>query len=192
MEGFRGGGGERRRHHHYQHEPSVLESEWRKAIQPVEPVVELISREIRPRRVAVDFGAGTGYYTIPLSRLFDTVYAVDSDPRLIKILGEKLRAEKVDNVVLVEGDRLPEVDADLIFLANVLHELPDPEAFLRDAADRARFIIVIDWKKEETPRGPPLWERIPEDEAVKMLSRFYRVRKVDIYRYHYVLIGARG
>ncbi len=183
--------GRHRRRHYFHHDPSILDSEWRRSIQPVEPVIDLITREIPVRRVAIDFGAGTGYYTIPLSRLFERVYAVDVNPRMLELLGEKLRAAGISNVELIGGDRIPDIEADLLLLANVLHELPDPDPFIGEAAGRARNILVIDWRRIETPWGPPLHERIPEEEAVKMLSRHYRVRVYDIYKYHYVLLGSR-
>ncbi|MCO6040699.1 class I SAM-dependent methyltransferase [Thermococcus alcaliphilus] len=166
-----------------------LHDEFRKRIQPVEPLVELIRERIPKKGILVDFGAGTGYFTLPLAKLFREVYAVDINAERLEYLKERLEEEEITNVKLILGDRLPEVRADLILLSNVLHELPEPERFLREAAKRSDYVLLLDWKKIPTPRGPPLYERISEEEARKMMEEHFSVEAFSLYPYHYCLLG---
>ena len=48
---------------------SVLESEGRKKILPVEPLLKKV-KTLEKRDIAFDIGAGTGYFTVPLANLF--------------------------------------------------------------------------------------------------------------------------
>jgi 2-polyprenyl-3-methyl-5-hydroxy-6-metoxy-1,4-benzoquinol methylase len=180
-------------HRHHRRGPPLhaLESGWRRVIQPVEPIIEILSKEVPERRAAVDFGAGTGYFTLPLAEVFEKVYAVDADPEALGVLRGKLESRGVTNVDVIQSDRLPDVEVDLIFLSNVLHELQDREAFVEDAARRTRYIMVVDWRREEAPYGPPLWERLSEEDAIRLLEGFFKVKRFNVYPYHYVLLGVR-
>ncbi|MDI3474812.1 MAG: hypothetical protein PWQ79_1264 [Thermococcaceae archaeon] len=166
-----------------------LHDEFRKRIQPVEPLVELIRERIPKKGILVDFGAGTGYFTLPLAKLFRGVYAVDINAERLEYLRERLKEEGITNVTLIIGDELPDVKAHLILLSNVLHELREPETFLREAAERADYVLVLDWRKIPTPRGPPLEERISEEEARKMMEKHFSVEAFSLYPYHYCLLG---
>jgi len=166
-----------------------LHDEFRRKTQPVEPLIELIRERIPKKGILVDFGAGTGYFTLSLAKLFREVYAVDINAERLEYLRERLEEEGITNVKLVLGDRLPEVRADLILLSNVLHELPEPEKFLREAAKGTEYLLVLDWKKAPTPRGPPLYERISKEETIRMMEKHFSVEAFSLYPYHYCLLG---
>ncbi|AAL80841.1 class I SAM-dependent methyltransferase [Pyrococcus furiosus DSM 3638] len=168
-----------------------LHNEFRKKIQPIEPLVELIRERIPKRDILVDFGAGTGYFTLPLAKLFREVYAIDINAERLEYLRKRLKEEGITNVKLILGDKLPDVKADLILLSNVIHELPEPEKFLREVAERADYVLVLDWRKTSTPWGPPLEERISEEEARKMMEEYFIVEVFNLYPYHYCLLGTR-
>lgn len=167
----------------------VLESSERKAIQPQEPLIEIIMKEIGNRSSVIDFGAGTGYYTLHLAKIFEKVYAVDLSWEMLEILKEKLEKEGITNVELIQSSSLPNIKSDLIFLSNVLHELSNPMKFLKKASKFGKYILIVDWKKEKTPFGPLYEHRISKKEAAKMMSEFFRVESFEIYNHHYVLLG---
>jgi len=54
----------------------ILESEWRRRILPVEPLLKKVSK-LNKKDIAFDIGAGTGYFTVPLAKVFKKVYAVE-------------------------------------------------------------------------------------------------------------------
>lgn len=89
-----------------------------------------------------DIGAGTGYFAIPFARAVapcGQVFAVDPQPEMLAILRDKLREpDKPSNILVIQGTatatQLPSVCCEVVFLANVWHELDDHRAALREAA----------------------------------------------------------
>ncbi len=64
---------------------------------------------------------------------------------------------------------VPPSSLDGIFFAFALHEVEGPlpgfVAMLRDRLRPGGWLAVLDWKKEEMEEGPPLHERLTEDEV---------------------------
>ncbi|MEM2926916.1 MAG: 16S rRNA (adenine(1518)-N(6)/adenine(1519)-N(6))-dimethyltransferase RsmA [Candidatus Bathyarchaeia archaeon] len=78
---------------------------------------ELIERMMNYAKVCdkdkvLDIGAGLGFLTEALAKKAERVFAIEIDPRLLKILRERLASYK--NVSIIEGDlrkvRLPPID----------------------------------------------------------------------------------
>lgn len=168
----------------------VLENSERRAMQPQEPLIEIIMSEIDSRGSVIDFGAGTGYYTLHLAKIFEKVYAVDLSREMLEILKERLEEKGITNVEIIQSSSLPAIKSDLIFLSNVFHELSNPVKFLKKASKLGNYILIVDWKKEKTPFGPPYEHRIGKKEVAKMMGEFFRVKSFGIYNHHYVLLGA--
>lgn len=93
--------------------------------------------DIQPGMTICDLGCGNGFYTIPLARLTGSegrVYAVDIQPEMLDLLGDRAREAHVDNIEPVLGTaidpRLPDGKIDLILLVDVYHEISHPEQML--------------------------------------------------------------
>jgi precorrin-6B methylase 2 len=91
------------------------------------------SLDIKPEQVVADFGAGSGFHTMKLSKLVGPkgkVYAVDIQPEMLDLIGKRAKKENVENVVLVQGTekdpKLPAEKLDLILMVDVYHELSYP------------------------------------------------------------------
>ncbi|AEA46302.1 class I SAM-dependent methyltransferase [Archaeoglobus veneficus] len=169
----------------------LLESEEYRKILPVEPFIEVISGiEIR-RDVAVDVGAGTGHFTIPLAGIFRKVYAIEISMEMAEYLHKKAHDMGVTNIGVIVTERPPELKADFVLFANVLHEMEKIEEYLEWASKISSVVAVIDWK-EDAPFGPPVSERINEEKMVEMLGKWFDVERKDVYRYHYFLLGRRA
>jgi protein-L-isoaspartate(D-aspartate) O-methyltransferase len=72
----------------------------------MEPMVTarlIQAAEARPEDVALVVGAGTGYAAALLSRLANTVVALESEPRLAQRAGAVLSELSIDNAVVFEG-----------------------------------------------------------------------------------------
>ncbi len=143
------------------------------------PAQVMASLGLRPGMVVADVGAGTGYFAIPFAREVDRVFAVDFQPEMLDLLRQKLDVTGAPgNVELVAGSAvetgLKDGSCDLVFLANIWHELDDHAAVLREARRVLRGtgrVAVLDWRADvERPPGPPLDHRITMEAAASTLK----------------------
>ncbi len=156
-----------------------LDSAERRAEMP--PDETLVKAGIKPGDIVLDVGCGTGYFTLPAARMVGhkgMVYAVDASGVMLAELRSRTSREGIFNVQTFQTRQssleLPEASYTLALLSNVLHEVDDKKAFLGKlgtALKPGARLAVIEWKKAETPAGPPLAERISEDEMQVMLKK---------------------
>ncbi len=168
----------------------ILDSEGRAKIEPVDPITDKVAK-LGKGEIAAEVGSGTGYYTIPLSKIFKRIYAIDVSFKMAQILKKKLESQGVTNVGIIVTDEPPTLDfpIDLVLFANVLHEMERPEIYLRWAA-KADYVLIVEWKKEAMGFGPPVEERISEDEMLEMLDGF-EIEEVDTETlpFHYLILA---
>ncbi len=187
-------------HHGQAHK---LEDPERRAWLPPDEVVAAL--ELSPGHRVADVGAGTGYFAIPIAEEVGAagkVLAVDVQPEMLEHLRGKLALlEATSHVELVHGDAastsLPDASTDLVFLANVWHEVDDPEAVQHEAkrllAPGGR-IAILDWRPDvERPPGPPLEHRIAAEAVQALLAdNGWHVRvSREIGRYSYLVVAQR-
>jgi ubiquinone/menaquinone biosynthesis C-methylase UbiE len=167
--------------HPFHGDPSRLDSPERQETLPALPL--LTQMGIRKGDVIIDFGAGIGYFAIPALDLVGshgTVIAIDNSPQMLDILQK--RAGNRPNLTLIQGNSLDNWTADKILLIAVLHELPEPAAFLQTCFDHLKpegHVIVIDWQKIETDHGPPVEDRISKKELLAMTTRPSREHSIN-------------
>lgn len=129
----------------------------------------------------IDFGAGTGMYTLPMAEAFPhgTVIAVDEQDALLERLRAKLAAHppagRVE-VVLSEGGRvpLPDAVADRVLMLNVLHHIDDEPGVLDDVVRLLRpggLLLSVEFARMERPVGPPNDHVLPFAEVRGLLER---------------------
>jgi ubiquinone/menaquinone biosynthesis C-methylase UbiE len=97
-----------------------------------------------PGMYALEVGPGPGMYTVPLAKRVASsgedgrVTSLEIQPQMIEMLRERLRAARVRNVEVVQGDGrqmpLPDDSFDLVFLVDVVGEIPDKPAFFGECA----------------------------------------------------------
>jgi ubiquinone/menaquinone biosynthesis C-methylase UbiE len=133
--------------------------------------------------VVADIGAGTGYFALPIAGAVGTggkVFAVDFQQGMLDHLRQKLdRPDSPKNINLVSGDALkttlPAQSVDLVFIANVWHELDDCPGVLAEAKRilcRSGGIAILDWRTDvPQPPGPPLAHRISAEVVRETLQR---------------------
>ena len=108
-----------------------IEDPERQVWLPVADVIQALA--IRPGMHIADVGAGTGYFAIPIAHAVGPdgiVYAVDLQREMLDLLRQKFgRRAAPRNIDLVEGaaskTTLASKRADMVFIANVWHELDD-------------------------------------------------------------------
>jgi ubiquinone/menaquinone biosynthesis C-methylase UbiE len=157
---------------------------------------------LREPRVLVDIGAGTGFFAIPFARKLTDgmVYACDLQDEMLAWLREHVPAEVRPAIELVrmEETRVPLGGgiADLVYMINLHHELEDRDAIMKEAHRLLKpggMVMVIDWKKGETPSGPPQEIRVDEEEIARDIGRagFRDVQRHPVLPYHNFVTGRR-
>lgn len=124
-----------------------------------------------------DVGAGSGYFTFRLARALPRgkVVATDIDPEMVRHIHHKVMTEKIPNVrvVLAEpSDPTVPGDADLVFIADVLHHVANREAWLATLARETRpgaRLALIEFREGPLPQGPPEAVKIPRAELIRMV-----------------------
>ncbi|HWR72582.1 MAG TPA: methyltransferase domain-containing protein [Nitrospirota bacterium] len=84
---------------------------------------------------------------------------------------------------------LPDGIADLVYMINLHHELERPREIVREAhrlLKKGGKLMIIDWKKEETPEGPPVSIRVAEEDIVLDMKEggFIEVTTQPMLAYH--------
>jgi ubiquinone/menaquinone biosynthesis C-methylase UbiE len=99
---------------------------------------QLVNAGLNRGQVVLDYGCGIGSYTIPAAQIVGsdgTVYALDIHPLAIEAVQRRIRKENLTNVRTIHSDRetgLPDESVDAVLLYDVLHNVPDKGALLRE------------------------------------------------------------
>jgi SAM-dependent methyltransferase len=143
----------------------VLEDPKRDAWQKPHEVIQALA--LKPDSVVADIGAGTGYFAIRLSHMLPSgrVFAVDSEPDMVRFLGERAKKDGLKNLVpvaaLPDDPKLP-ARVDLVLMVNVFHHVENRDRWLRRVRESlapAGRIAIIDFTLE-SPEGPPKAARV--------------------------------
>jgi ubiquinone/menaquinone biosynthesis C-methylase UbiE len=127
----------------------------------------------------VDLGAGSGYFTFRLARALPhgKVVAADTEAEMVRHIHHKLMTEGVRNVqaALIKTDdpRIPG-DADLVFVCDVLHHIPDRAAWLRMLVGEMKpgaKLALIEFKEGSLPEGPPESVKISRAKMLELVTK---------------------
>ena len=155
---------------------------------------------LRPGDVVADIGAGSGYYSVLLSRAVGPtgkVYATDIQPQMLDLLRRKLRRERITNVEPVlatdTDPRLAAASIDVAIMVDVYHELSHPQTTMRALARTLKpggRVVLIEFRKED-PRVPIREEhKMSVDLARRELEADgYRLERViDVLPWQHILV----
>ena len=101
-------------------------------------------------KVAVDLGIGSGDLLRILSSEFEQVIGIDNSEKMLKMAGEFIKSEQLDNIELSKGEiedlPLPDKSTDLVTAVMVIHHVTALEKavkeIMRVKKKTGRFIIV--------------------------------------------------
>jgi len=134
-----------------------LDRAGRDAVQRPIRVLDVIG--VRAGQKVADFGAGSGYFTVPLARRVGpegAVYAVDIQPEMLALLDRRVKAEKLTNVVPVlakpSAPSLPSGAIDVVLFVDVYHELERPDLTmeqLRSALSPSGRVVWVEYRAED-------------------------------------------
>lgn len=144
---------------HNQHgKISYLENPARKDELSPEKLFSMIP--IKETDSILDFGAGTGYFTIPAAKaVTGNVYALDMDTEMLDIIKTKALHAETQNVIPVHTDGsdipLPRESVEMVIASLVLHEIKPLDqtlAQIKNVLKPGGYLICI----ELEPKGESL------------------------------------
>jgi predicted methyltransferase len=154
----------------------IFDDPKRDAWQKPHEVIQALA--LAPDAVVADIGAGTGYFATRLANMLPKgrVYAVDTEPDMVKHLAERAKREGLKNLTALGGKpddpKLPQ-KADLALLVDVYHHIDQREAYFRTLAASLKpggRLAIIDFRMD-APDGPPKAARIAPDRVKAELKR---------------------
>ncbi len=125
-------------------------------------------------KTVADIGAGSGYFTFRMAAKASRVIAIDIDPRFIDYVEEKGNPKVEARLTTPDSPGLRQGEADAVLIVNVYHHIDDRVNYLKKLkagmADGG-VLLIVDYKKEPTPHGPPVEIRVAESEVEEELKQ---------------------
>ena len=156
----------------------LLEDTGRDAWQKPEEILNALN--IKKGQAVADIGAGSGYLTVKLSERVGTtgtIYAEDIQQEMLDYISKRLNEKGIKNVALVlstmDDPQLPQNSLDLAVLLSTYHEIAQPIDFMKKIklALKPHGILAILEFSDESPVGPPIQVRLPEDLVINELKQ---------------------
>ncbi|MFH1643536.1 MAG: class I SAM-dependent methyltransferase [Patescibacteria group bacterium] len=124
---------------------------------------EIIKKlKLKANMTAADFGAGSGFWSIPLAEELGEgkVVAIDIQKEPLSALKSKVKHRNINNLEIsrsniekMHGSKLLSKSCDLVLMTNLLFEIEDKKIVLSEASrvlkDNGR-ILVVDWKENDS------------------------------------------
>lgn len=147
-------------------------------VEELAPHATMRQMGISPEQVICDLGAGTGIFSVPAAIESNrTVYALEASDAALEVLEEKKKALRLNRLIIrkVENNKLPLHDqsCDRVLLITVYHELTDRKAIRQEIGrilKKTGMLAVVEFHDRQTPMGPPLGERVSEQQLAKELG----------------------
>jgi len=162
--------------HRFKGDFSRLESKERKQIMPANYLLQKM--KIKKGDTLIDFGCGIGYFSIPALDFVGekgAVIAIDVSNEMLQELAKRVKNHK--NLKIIQADTLVGLEANIILLSMVLHEITNPKKFLNNCFKSLKpngRVIVIDWQKKDTGKmGPPFEDRLAKEDVIKLANIKY-------------------
>lgn len=151
-----------------------------------------------------DIGCGPGWFTLEASRRLPAggrVYAVDLSVEMLALLSRRAREAGLKNILPVLAEEedewpVPTEACGAALVANVYHEVDPASLFIGEVKrilEPGGLCLVVDWKPEETPEGPPVSDRVaPEDVVAEFTAAgFVYAGPCDVGPYSYGLVFSK-
>lgn len=144
---------------------------------PAENILSLMG--IEQGEVVADFGAGNGYFTLPIAKATqEKVYAIDAESKMLDLLKERAKEEKIHTIESVhagvDDTPIPDSAVDKVLISRTIHHAPS----VADALQEMKRILksegtlyIIEFYKDETIDGPPMEMRISPEEMTEALQK---------------------
>jgi ubiquinone/menaquinone biosynthesis C-methylase UbiE len=147
-------------------------------LDPSDVVSEL---DLAPGNKVLDFGAGSGYWALPIAQAVGGtghVYVTDAKPESLSVIKSKARKLGLENLtyfhVSYNTSVMPiQTKVDLILCSNILSAVKDPAKLLKMLKKMAKSgtkLVIVDWRSG-TSLGPAQEDKIKTEDLVHGLSK---------------------
>jgi len=156
-------------------------------------------------KTVADIGAGTGYFTFRLVPKAKKVIGIDIDPRFINFLDSmKVRLPEVyrdrfeSRLARFDDPLLEPEEADNVVIVNTYGYLENRVKYLktlRKGMSPQGQILIIDFKKNNIPIGPPDEFKVALSQVEReLLEAGFTITKVDkeVLDYQYIVLAQNG
>lgn len=179
---------------------AFLDGRQRKELLPPEEILNLLT--INKSDNILDVGAGSGFLTIPVAKMVnESVFALDMDQRMLKVIQAKAEDDNIDNIKLIQGNidniPLPAESIDIVLASLILHEVKELPKVINQIGlvlkSGGHFLCLEYEKDERFVQGPPMNIRIKSSELEEELMRagFNIVRKEFPQESIYIIIAKK-
>lgn len=155
-------------------------------------------------KTVADIGAGTGYFTFRLVPKAKRVIAIDIDRRFIDLLDsvkvrlpEKYRDRFEARLAKPENPLLRPEEVDAVMIVNTYAYIDDRVQYLRTLLKGivpGGQLLIIDFKKNNLPIGPPEKYKIALGQVEReLLTAGFRIHKIDkdALDYQYIILAEK-
>ena len=181
--------------------PFIVEPHYAKGF--MDPSQTLKELRLAPNSTVVDFGCGSGYFSIPLAKILaeqGSVLAVDILEGPLEHLRSQVKIRNIHNLKTLRANleapkatKLEEGIVDVVLMANIIFQSSKPEAVVKEAhrilKTEGGRLIIIEWEPDKAPM-PLGSKRIPKEEVQNMIIKqgFTVLREFSAGDSHYGMI----
>lgn len=154
-------------------------------------------------KTVMDIGSGTGYFSFKLVEAGAKVIAADVNKKFREFIRQKQKERNVSEDQLrtlklpYDSPRLASEEVDAVIIVNTYHHIENRKKYFNQVLEGLKSdgkLLVVDFKKEKTPHGPPLKMRLTVQEVKKELQEagFSQVEiDMQLLPYQYTVLATK-
>jgi SAM-dependent methyltransferase len=155
-------------------------------------------------KTVADIGVGTGYFAFRLINHGASVIGIDIDKRFLDYIEERraelppqIASKLVTRLSVPESPSLNNNEVNWVLIVNTYHFLNNRVLYLKKLLASLKSdgkIIIVDFRKGNSPVGPPESEMVPTEVITnEVIDAGFRIAEVDEHslQYQYILIASK-
>ncbi len=160
-----------------------------------------IMKHIYNLQEAIDFGCGTGLVGLELHEYFEEIIFLDTSIKMLEIVDEKIKANKIKNAktfhIDIEKEENIEIKVDCIFMVQVLLHIKYFEETLKKLYNNLKTggkIIIVDFKKNHNVVSDLVHNGFEKEDLINIMKNigFYNIDYKIFYKGEKIFMGEHG